>query len=134
MSMIIQGETIAVGAARGQLLHLREPLSFYGGLDLETGSVMDRRHPQLGVRLADRVLLMAIGRGSSSGSSVLAEAIRRGIAPAAIIMRVRDPIIAVGVLVAAELYRRELPVLLVDDDGQLVATHCRRWENGGSFG
>ena len=55
---------------------------------------------------AGRILVMRAGRGSSSGSSVLAEAIRAGTAPAAIVLAERDAILAVGAMVAAELYGR----------------------------
>jgi uncharacterized protein len=71
-------------------LQLDEPLSFWGGFDALTGRVIDRRHPQHGETLTGVALMMREARGSSSGSSVLAEAIRLGTAPAAIILRKRD--------------------------------------------
>lgn len=55
---------------------------------------------------------MAAGRGSSSGSSVLAEAIRLGTGPAGIVLLVRDAIVTVGAMVALELYDRPCPVVL----------------------
>ena len=67
---------LIAGEARGTVLALDEPLSFWGGFDAETGTVIDRAHPQVGASLAGRVVVMPFGRGSSSGSSVLAEAIR----------------------------------------------------------
>jgi uncharacterized protein len=56
---------------------------------------------------------MRAGRGSSSGSSVLAEAIRRATAPAAIVLAERDPIVTTGALVARALYEIDCPVVLV---------------------
>ena len=56
---------------------------------------------------------MPSGRGSSSSSSVLAEAIRRGTSPVAIVMAEADEIVALGALVAAELYDITCPVVLV---------------------
>ena len=56
---------------------------------------------------------MRAGRGSSSGSSVLAEAIRLGTGPAGIVLLTRDAIVTVGAMVAAELYGKECPVVLV---------------------
>src|ERR1700747_401599 len=78
--------TLLPGAASGAPLSLEEPLSFWGGLDLTTGRVIDRWHPQLNANVAGRVLMMPAGRGSSSGSAALAEAIRIGVAPAAILL------------------------------------------------
>ncbi len=106
--------TLVAGAASGLALVLDEPLSFWGGLDARTGRVIDVRHPQLGADLKGRVLLMPSGRGSSSSSSVLAEAIRSGAGPAAIILRETDPIVALGAIVARELYGIAVPVLVLD--------------------
>ncbi len=90
---------------------LDEPLSFWGGMDPATGEIVDRHHPQAGESLAGRVVVMRSGRGSSSSSSVLAEAIRAGTAPAAVVMTEPDVIVALGSIVAAELYGTEMPVV-----------------------
>ena len=103
---------LAPGSASGQALVLVDALSFWGGTDPETGEIIDRRHPQHGESLVGRVLVMPSGRGSSSSSSVLAEAIRVGSAPAAIVLREPDPIVALGAVVAAELYGRACPVVV----------------------
>jgi predicted aconitase with swiveling domain len=104
------------GRASGAPFLLAEPLSFWGGYDSVTGSIIDRWHPQCGAVLAGKVLMMESGRGSSSGSSVLAEAVRAGTAPAAILMRRRDEIVALGAMVALELYGRACPVVVVPDE------------------
>ena len=101
------------GAAPRRALRLDEPLSFWGGLDPATGHNHRPRHPQRGANVAGRILVMPSGRGSSSGSAVLAEAIRLGTGPAAIVLLERDAIVVVGAMVAAELYGRECPVALV---------------------
>jgi hypothetical protein len=95
---------------------LDEPLSFWGGFDAASGRVIDRRHPQLGATLSGKALMMSEARGSSSGSSVLAEAIRLGTAPAAILLRRRDAIIVTAALVARELYGKVCPVAVIEDD------------------
>ncbi|WP_082297697.1 aconitase X swivel domain-containing protein [Microbacterium sp. GCS4] len=102
------------GVAIGPLLRLRAPLSFWGGVD-ESGTVVDLHHPDRGRNLSNSILVMT-GRGSSSSSSVLAELIRSGAGPAAIILGSRDAIIVTGALVAAELYKHTVPVLFVSDD------------------
>ena len=109
-----EATTLAAGHAEGVVLVLDAPLSFWGGFDATTGRITDQHHPQVGVVLTRRVLVMPGGRGSSSSSSVLAEAIRAETAPAAIVLREADPIIALGAIVAAELYGRQMPVVAVD--------------------
>jgi uncharacterized protein len=103
---------LSCGAASGPPLRLDEPLSFWGGFDPATGRIVDRWHPQRGANVAGHVLMMPAGRGSSSGSAALAEAIRAGVGPAAILLLERDPIVIVGAIVAAELYGRECAVML----------------------
>lgn len=104
------------GTAEGHVVVLDEPLSFWGGLDPHTGLLIDRNHPQAGANLAGVILVMPSGRGSSSSSSVLAEAIRAGTAPAAILLLETDPIIALGSIVARELYGTETPVAVLAPD------------------
>jgi predicted aconitase with swiveling domain len=91
-------------------------LSLWGGMDPATGRVVDRHHPQSGISLRGAVVVMPGGRGSSSSSSVLAEAIRTGTAPAAFVLREADPILAVGSIVAAELYGRACPVVVAQPE------------------
>jgi hypothetical protein len=102
------------GEARGEVVVLDEPLSMWGGFDPATGEVIDRHHPQAGISLTGRVVVMPSGRGSSSSSTVLAEAIRLGTAPAAIVLRQPDDIILLGALVAKELYGMVCPVAVAD--------------------
>jgi predicted aconitase with swiveling domain len=111
---MILATPLVAGDAEGAPLELKTPLSFWGGLDIATGEVMDRHHPDFGKSLAGTILMMEQGRGSSSGSSVFAEAIRIGTAPAAILLRKRDAIIVTGAMVAAELYGRHCPVILIE--------------------
>ena len=107
--------TLHPGTASGVAIRLTAPLSFWGGID-EHGRIVDAHHPQYGVVLSGRVLMMESGRGSSSSSSVLAEHIRAGTAPAAIILARPDPIIPLGALIAHELYNLSLPVVVAPYD------------------
>ena len=102
---------LADGAADGLALVLGEPLSFWGGIDPASGAIIDVRHPQVGTSVTGRILVMRSVRGSSSSSSVLAEAVRAGVAPAAILLGEADLILAVGAAVAEELYGVRVPVV-----------------------
>jgi uncharacterized protein len=97
-------------------LVLDEPLSMWGGLDPATGEIIDVHHPQRGARVTGRALVMPAGRGSSSSASVLAEAARADTAPAAIVLREPDLILAIGASVAEELYGVRIPVLVIGAD------------------
>ena len=111
--MTLDGETLVPGTVTADVFALAEPVSFWGGFDSGSGKIIDHRHPDLGQVLSGRIVLITAARGSSSGSSVLAEAIRIGTAPAAFIVAERDAILTVGAMVAAELYDRHCPIVLV---------------------
>ena len=125
---------LCAGDATGEVLALDEPLSFWGGFDAADGTIIDQVHPQAGTSLTGRVVLMTVGRGSSSASSVLAEAIREGTAPAALVLQESDEIIALGAIVADELYSIAMPVLLVDaEDYTAIAASTHATIAGGTI-
>ncbi len=108
-------KALCSGTARAQIALLTSPLSLWGGLNLEVGTICDVNHPDHGLSLAGKVLAMSAARGSSSSSSALAEAVRRKVAPAAIILSRADPILTIGSLVAADLYGVHIPIILVPE-------------------
>jgi predicted aconitase with swiveling domain len=122
MSVSGADRLLVAGEAAGIALVLDEPLSFWGGLDAASGAIIDRHHPQRGDVVSGRVLVMPAGRGSSSSSSVLAEAIRAGTGPVAIVLRTADTIVALGAVVARELYGRVCPVVVAPGAADGIAT------------
>jgi predicted aconitase with swiveling domain len=110
------GRVLVGGHGSGRALVLDEPLSFWGGLDAETGRLIEERHPQAGAMVTGKVLVMPAGRGSSSSSSVLAEALRRGTGPQAIVLAEPDEIIVLGALVPNLLDGSAFPVVTLDAD------------------
>ncbi len=116
-----QAKVLVAGDVTGEALVLSEPLSLWGGLNPETGEIIDRRHPQAGQIVTNRVLVLPSGRGSSSASSILLEAVKQGTAPAAIITSEVDGILALGAAVAREMYDHSPPVLVLagNDYGQI---------------
>jgi 2-haloacid dehalogenase len=119
----LRGRALVAGDAAGPALVLEAPLSLWGGMDPHTGRLCDHHHPQLGATITGQVLVMPSARGSSSSSSVLAEAIRLGTAPLAIVLSEPDEILVLGALVADYLYARTCPILVVPDGlGEAVGT------------
>jgi len=118
----LTGDALVLGVASAERIVLEKPLSFWGGYDCSAGKIIDRTHPQCGESLAGKIMVMAQAKGSSSSSSVLAEAIRNGTGPAGIVLKERDLIISIGAIVAAELYGLVVPVvcLALPDFDQLV--------------
>lgn len=101
------------GSASGAATVLTEPLSLWGGLDPETGAVIDAHHPQRGRVIAGNVLVMPFGRGSSSSTSTLLEAVRLRTHPVAIVLAEVDDILVLGAIVAKSLYGITVPVVVL---------------------
>lgn len=108
---MLTGDVLVAGTAHADTIVLDKPLSFWGGYDSGAGRIVDRTHPLVGESLAGKIMVMAHAKGSSSSSSVLAEAIRNGTGPVGIVLRERDLIISIGAIVAAELYKLDVPVV-----------------------
>ena len=100
------------GSVEAPLVVLYEPLSLWGGFEIESGRIIDRSHPQLGHVLTGQIVFMPHGRGSSSSSSVLAEAIRLDTAPAGLVLDEPDHILVIGAIVASRLYGKRLPIVV----------------------
>lgn len=113
-TMVASGVTVEGGRAQGSPVLLSESLSFWGGFDARRGVVVEHGHPDCGRSLQGRVVLMERAKGSSSSSSVLAEALRHGAGPCAMVMREADLIVALGAIVARELYGVTMPIVVVD--------------------
>lgn len=112
--MVLTGRAVVAGAVEGDALVTREPLSFWGGYDFKTGTIIDTHHPLAGVRAAGRVLAVPFSRGSSTTTAVLLEAVRAGTAPAAMVTTGVDPFFALASIVAGEMYGKSFPVVALD--------------------
>ncbi len=116
---VLRGLPLVAGEAIGKAVVSALPLSLWGGLDPETGEVIDRHHPLSGRNIAGLIFSIPCGRGSCSASGVLLEAIRAGTGPVAVILSRADPIIALGAILAEELYGRIVPVVVLSEEDRL---------------
>ncbi|MBN2358929.1 MAG: DUF126 domain-containing protein [Deltaproteobacteria bacterium] len=96
----MHGRTIKRGRGAGPVLFSPAPISFFGGIDLERGVVSEPGHPLHGQSIAGRVLVFPHGKGSTVGSYALLRLARNALAPAAIVIRRCETIVAVGAIIA----------------------------------
>ncbi|MEM7442087.1 MAG: DUF126 domain-containing protein [Pseudomonadota bacterium] len=116
------------GSARGPVLRLDRPISFWGGVDPTTGRITDPRHPQHGQEIAGTVLMVPATVGSSSSSAVLLELISQDRAPAAILVGHRDAILCLGAVVARAMTWQAPPIAELSFDYQrLFRTGTTAW-------
>lgn len=113
--------------AQGPVLACEEGLSFWGGVDPETGVIIDAHHPNCSAALAGRVVLMPTSRGSCSGSGVLLQLARNDKAPAALVFRDEEEILTLGATIANLLFEKPVAVLRLppnDYDALAKAEHA----------
>jgi predicted aconitase with swiveling domain len=75
-------------------------ISFFGGVDPDTGVVVERGHELEGQSIRGKILVFPTGKGSTVGSYTLYRLKFSGAAPAAIVNRECETITAVGCIIA----------------------------------
>ncbi|MEX4004996.1 aconitase family protein [Paraburkholderia sp. EG285A] len=123
---VYEGRTWVPGVAEGELLWTDTGLSFWGGVDPQSGVVLDAHHPLEGKCLRDVVLALPGSRGSCTGSMVILELLLNGKAPRALVLAGRDDILMLGVLVAKAMFGRSIPVVSVSQEVFADLSSCRR--------
>ncbi len=103
------------GFTRGELVVLDDALSFWGGFDPNSGKVIDAHHPQFGMCVEGKILVLPSSRGSAGTPAGIAEAVRQKTAPKGIVLGQDDVNIAMGMMVAKKLYQVAVPVVVLDD-------------------
>ena len=97
---MISCRNIAKGKGKGELIVSSEPISFLGGVDPETGIIIDPTHELKGECIKDKVLFIPGGKGSTVGSYVIFQIMKNDTAPNAIICLNAEPIIATGAIMS----------------------------------
>ncbi|MFW9830622.1 MAG: DUF126 domain-containing protein [Candidatus Thorarchaeota archaeon] len=100
MTTKFEGRKISPGIATGEALVTTQGISFYGGVDPETGVVVEKDHELEGKSIIDKVLIFPRGKGSTVGSYVLYQLAKTGKGPAAIINQETETIVAVGCIIS----------------------------------
>ena len=96
----LKGRIIFKGKAEAEALVTTMPISFYGGVDPNTGVVIEKGHELQGISVKDKVLVFPQGKGSTVGSYTLYRMKKNGTAPAAMINKECETIVAVGAIIS----------------------------------
>ncbi|MEA4873433.1 MAG: DUF126 domain-containing protein [Synergistaceae bacterium] len=113
MKFTIKGKTIVDGNVCGCVVASHTALSFWGGVNAQSGLIIDNHHERLGECITNKVLCIPYDRGSCSGSGVMLEMIRLKTAPAAIICIEAEPVLALGSVIGNEVYNRQIIICTV---------------------
>ncbi|HEY3273694.1 MAG TPA: DUF126 domain-containing protein [Methanocella sp.] len=98
--MKIKGHKVSGGKATGPALVSKAAISFLGGVDPQTGTVIEKGHPLYGKSVKGTVLVFPGGKGSTVGSYLIYQLKKNGVAPVAMINVKAEPIVAVGAIIS----------------------------------
>ena len=94
------GRMISPGNVKGIALVSKDPIGFYGGINIKTGVVIEKGHPLEGKSVKGKILVFPCGKGSTVGSYVIYGLQKNGVAPKGIINKETETIVATGVILA----------------------------------
>jgi predicted aconitase with swiveling domain len=98
--MELKGRIISKGIAQEEALVTSMPISFYGGVDPNTGEVLEKGHELQGESVKGKILVFPTGKGSTVGSYTLYRLKKNGVAPAGMINRECETVVAVGAIIS----------------------------------
>ncbi|KAJ5156807.1 Aconitase/3-isopropylmalate dehydratase large subunit alpha/beta/alpha subdomain 1/3 [Penicillium capsulatum] len=132
MPKCLNARVLIPGIAQGELVASNVPLSFWGGVDAKSGTIIDNHHPLVGRSIAGKILMIPSGRGSCTGSGVILELLLNGSHPSAMIFGREEMILTIGVLIAQEIFQKSIPVVQVSSSVfEDLLRHDRMWIDRG---
>lgn len=99
-SIVFEARVIKAGHGEGPALVSSVPVGFLGGVDPDTGIVLEPGHPLQGQSVAGKVLVFPTGKGSTVGSYTILRLSRGSGRPAALVNAESEAIVAVGAIIA----------------------------------
>ena len=108
--MIFEGRIIFEGIAQGVVLTTTMGISFFGGVDPDTGTIVEKGHELEGQSIAGRILVFPTGKGSTVGSYTIYRLKQNGMAPAAIVNLECETITAVGCIISEIPCLDQIPI------------------------
>ena len=118
--MLLDGRTIYQGKVNGEALVTSQGISFFGGVDPDTGIIVERDHELEGQSIGGKVLVFPTGKGSTVGSYTLYRLKHNGVAPTAIINAVCETITAVGCIISEIPCIDQIEIGLIKSGDQLA--------------
>jgi hypothetical protein len=98
--MEMKGRIIMKGKAQAKALVTSQPISFYGGVDPNNSQILEKGHELQGKSVKGKILVFPTGKGSTVGSYTLYRMKKNDTAPAGIINKECETVIAVGAIIS----------------------------------
>lgn len=118
--MELKGRIIKEGKVQGTALVSKEPISFFGCVDMETGIVTEKDHELYKKNITDKILIFPYGKGSTVGSYALYRLKKNNSAPKGIINKECEPIVAVGVIISEIPCVDKVPIEKIETGDKVI--------------
>ncbi len=102
---ILKGRSIVKGVAEGEALVTKDCISFMGSTNPKTGYIIEKGHELEGQCMQGKILCFPSSKGSTGGSYMLYDGVKRGVGPAAIVNIDPESIVVIGAIIS------ELPLV-----------------------
>lgn len=118
--MELKARVIKKGKVEGKALVSREAISFFGGVNPNTGMVIEKGHQLEGKNVSGKILIFPNGKGSTVGSYLLYRMKKNGVAPKGIINKECEPIIAAGAIISRIPCVDEVPIGKINSGDKVI--------------
>jgi uncharacterized protein len=98
-TIVIKGRKVVGGVTEGEAITTHDTISGWGGIDSNTGTIIERRHELVGQSFKDKVLVFPGAKGSSGYSHFFHLARVAGAAPKAMLFNKMTTKAALGAVV-----------------------------------
>ena len=116
----MKGRIISPGECEGTALVSKEPIGFYGGVDLKTGIIIEKNHSLEGKSIKNKILVFPCGKGSTVGSYVIYGLKKNNVAPMGIINEETETIVATGVILAGIPCIDKIDINKIKNDDEIL--------------
>ena len=116
----MKGRIISPGKCKGTAIVSKEPIGFYGGVDLETGIIIEKNHPLEGKSIKNKILVFPCGKGSTVGSYVIFGLKKNNVSPLGIINEETETIVATGVILAGIPCIDKIDISKIKNDDKIL--------------
>ncbi len=120
-TLVLKGRKVVGGVSEGEALVTRDTISGWGGIDSNTGTIIERRHELVGQSFKDKVLVFPGAKGSSGWSHFFHLARVAGAAPKAMLFNIMTAKVALGAVVT------RVPAMTDFDQNPLDAIETGDW-------
>jgi len=128
VKIVLHGRKVVGGVVAGEAIVTKDTISGWGGINAQTGTVIERRHELVGQSFADKILVFPGAKGSSGWSLYFHQARLAGAAPRGMIFVKMTTKVALGAVVTrvpavTDLDQDPLAVIATGDWVEIDADH-----------